>query len=90
MITNRRAFFGLMAGVVLAPVELIEALSPTRIFLPPACGWAVNSLGGVLYSRQLSNILRASVVPLARFREFAPGIVASRPLLWDVYSDSTA
>ena len=33
--------------------------------------WAVNSLGGYLYSRQLSNVLRANVQPLVKFRQFA-------------------
>ena len=33
--------------------------------------WAVNSLGGYLYSRQLSNVLRMNVQPLVKFRQFA-------------------
>jgi hypothetical protein len=32
--------------------------------------WAVNSLGGFMYSRQLSNVLRMSVQPLVKFRQF--------------------
>ena len=31
--------------------------------------WAVNSLGGYMYSRQLSNVLRANVQPLVKFRQ---------------------
>lgn len=30
--------------------------------------WAVNSLGGFFYSRQLSNVLRGAVQPLTKFR----------------------
>ena len=33
--------------------------------------WAVNSLGGYMYSRQLSNILRMAVQPLVKFRQFS-------------------
>lgn len=33
--------------------------------------WAVSSLGGFLYSRQLSNVLRMAVQPLVKFRQFA-------------------
>jgi hypothetical protein len=33
--------------------------------------WRVNSLGGYLYSRQLSNVLRMNVQPLTKFRQFA-------------------
>lgn len=32
--------------------------------------WANNTLGGYLYSRQLSNIFRSSVQPLVKFRQF--------------------
>jgi hypothetical protein len=31
--------------------------------------WAVNSLGGFMYSRQLSNVLRMAVQPLVKFRQ---------------------
>lgn len=33
--------------------------------------WAVNSLGGYMYSRQLSNVLRMAVQPLVKFRQFS-------------------
>jgi hypothetical protein len=54
--------------------------------------WRVNSLGGYLYSRQLSNILRESVRPLTKFRQFADVQPAPRERFqWDVYpSDATA
>jgi N4-gp56 family major capsid protein len=60
--------------------------------------WAVNSLGGYMYSRQLSNVLRANVQPLVKFRQFADvhdisqqGKKKGDTFTWDVFSDvSTA
>lgn len=56
--------------------------------------WAVNSLGGYLYSRQLSNVLRGAVQPLTKFRQFCDVHDASQQgkkkgdiFTWDVYSD---
>lgn len=56
--------------------------------------WAVNSLGGYLYSRQLSNVLRMSVQPLVKFRQFADvhdisqqGKKKGDTFTWDVISD---
>lgn len=56
--------------------------------------WAVNSLGGFLYSRQLSNVLRMAVQPLVKFRQFADVHDASQQgkkkgdtFTWDVVSD---
>lgn len=56
--------------------------------------WAVNSLGGFMYSRQLSNVLRMSVQPLVKFRQFADVRDASQQgkkkgdiFTWDVFSD---
>jgi N4-gp56 family major capsid protein len=56
--------------------------------------WAVNSLGGYLYSRQLSNVLRMQVQPLVKFRQFADVQDASQQgkkkgdtFTWDVISD---
>jgi N4-gp56 family major capsid protein len=56
--------------------------------------WAVNSLGGYLYSRQLSNVLRMSVQPLVKFRQFADvhdisqqGKKKGDTFTWDVVSD---
>ena len=56
--------------------------------------WAVNSLGGYLYSRQLSNVLRAQVQPLVKFRQFADvhdisqqGKKKGDTFTWDVFSD---
>jgi N4-gp56 family major capsid protein len=56
--------------------------------------WAVSSLGGYLYSRQLSNVLRMAVQPLVKFRQFADVRDASQQgrkkgdtFTWDVFSD---
>lgn len=56
--------------------------------------WATNSLGGYLYSRQLSNIFRAAVQPLTKFRQFSDVKDASQQgkkkgdiFTWDVMSD---
>jgi len=56
--------------------------------------WAVSSLGGYLYSRQLSNVLRMAVQPLVKFRQFADvhdisqqGKKKGDTFTWDVVSD---
>lgn len=56
--------------------------------------WAINSLGGYLYSRQLSNVLRMAVQPLVKFRQFADvhdisqqGKKKGDSFTWDVVSD---
>lgn len=56
--------------------------------------WAVNSLGGFLYSRNLSKVLRHAVQPLVKFRQFADVHDASQQgkkkgdtFTWDVTSD---
>lgn len=56
--------------------------------------WAVSSLGGYLYSRQLSNVLRMAVQPLVKFRQFCDVRDASQQgrkkgdtFTWDVFSD---
>ena len=56
--------------------------------------WAVNSLGGYMYSRQLSNVLRNTVQPLVKFRQFSDVRDASQQgkkmgdiFTWDVFSD---
>lgn len=56
--------------------------------------WAVNSLGGYMYSRQLSNVLRLAVQPLVKFRQFCDVRDASQQgkkkgdlFTWDVFSD---
>ena len=56
--------------------------------------WAVNNLGGFMYSRQLSNVLRMSVQPLVKFRQFCDVRDASQQgkkkgdiFTWDVFSD---
>ncbi len=56
--------------------------------------WAVNSLGGYFYSRQLSNVLRGAVQPLTKFRQFCDVHDASQQgkkkgdiFTFDVYSD---
>jgi N4-gp56 family major capsid protein len=59
--------------------------------------WAVSSLGGYMYSRQLSNVLRMAVQPLVKFRQFADVRDASQQgkkkgdvYTWDVFSDVAA
>jgi N4-gp56 family major capsid protein len=54
----------------------------------------VNSQGGFLYARQLSNVLRANVQPLVKFRQFADvhdisqqGKKKGDTFTWDVFSD---
>lgn len=56
--------------------------------------WGVNSLGGYMYSRQLSDILRMAVQPLTKFRQFCDVRDASQQgkkkgdiFTWDVFSD---
>jgi N4-gp56 family major capsid protein len=56
--------------------------------------WSVNSQGGFLYARQLSNVLRAAVQPLTKFRQFADvhdisqqGKKKGDTFTWDVFSD---
>lgn len=56
--------------------------------------WAVNTLGGYFYSRQLSNVLRMNVQPLTKFRQFADvhdaaqqGKRKGNTFTWDVVSD---
>lgn len=56
--------------------------------------WAVSSLGGYFYSRQLSNVLRMNVQPLVKFRQFADVHDASQQgkkkgdtFTWDVVAD---
>lgn len=56
--------------------------------------WAVNSLGGYMYSLELSNILRTAVQPLCKFRQFSDakdftdkGLHKGQLFTWDVYND---
>lgn len=56
--------------------------------------WATNSLGGYMYSRQLSRVLRTAVQPLTKFRQFCDVRDASQQgkkkgdiYTWDVFSD---
>lgn len=56
--------------------------------------WAVNSLGGFMYSRNLSNVLRMAVQPLVKFRQFCDVKDASQQgkkkgdiYTWDVFAD---
>ena len=56
--------------------------------------WATNSLGGYMYSLELSDILRTAVQPLCKFRQFADakdftdkGLHKGQLFTWDVYSD---
>jgi len=56
--------------------------------------WGVNTLGGYMYSRQLSDIFRMTVQPLTKFRQFADVRDSSQQgkkkgdiFTWDVFSD---
>ena len=56
--------------------------------------WAVASLGGYMYARNLSNVLRMAVQPLVKYRQFADVRDASQQgkkmgdiYTWDVFSD---
>lgn len=54
--------------------------------------WAVNSLGGFMYSDNLSEVLRHAVQPMVKFRQFcdvkdAFGKNRGENFHWDVYSD---
>jgi N4-gp56 family major capsid protein len=56
--------------------------------------WSVSTLGGYLYARQLSNVLRMNVQPLTKFRQFADvhdisqqGKKKGDTFTWDVVSD---
>ena len=56
--------------------------------------WAVNSLGGYMFSLELSDILRTAVQPLCKFRQFADakdftdkGLHKGQLFTWNVYND---
>lgn len=56
--------------------------------------WAINSLGGYMYSLELSDILRTAVQPLVKFRQFCDakdftdkGLHKGQIFTWDVYND---
>jgi N4-gp56 family major capsid protein len=56
--------------------------------------WAVNSLGGFMYSLELSDILRTAVQPLCKFRQFCDakdftdkGLHKGQLFTWNVYAD---
>jgi len=56
--------------------------------------WATNSLGGYMYSLELSDILRTAVQPLCKFRQFADakdftdkGLHKGQIFTWNVYND---
>lgn len=56
--------------------------------------WAVNTLGGYMYSDELSDKLRMAVQPLVKFRQFcdakdatSKGLHKGELYHWDVYSD---
>lgn len=59
--------------------------------------WVTNTLGGYMYSDQLSKVLRYSVQPLCKFRQFADvkdaavqGKGKGDTFHWNVYSDVSA
>lgn len=56
--------------------------------------WATNSLGGFMYSLELSDILRTAVQPLCKFRQFCDakdftdkGLHKGQTFTWNVYND---
>lgn len=56
--------------------------------------WAVNSLGGYMYSDELSDILRTALQTIVRFRQFCDakdatekGLGKGEVFHWNVYSD---
>ncbi len=56
--------------------------------------WVTNSLGGFMYSDELTETLRLSVQPLVKFRQFCDAKDATQKGLnkgelyhWNVYSD---
>lgn len=56
--------------------------------------WSVNSLGGYMYSLELSDILRTAVQPLCKFRQFSDakdftdkGLHKGQLFTWNVYND---
>ncbi len=102
---NRRGFLKLLlpaaGAAAIAPDLLFEIWTPKRtIFLPPPGGWSLRStgqvwkideLGGYFYSRQLSQVLRQTIQPIIRFRQFTnspTGFVV--PDSWDVFGDTHA
>ena len=57
--------------------------------------WSLNTAGGYFYSNQLSNVLRTSVQPLTKFRQFCDGEQVfgkhrGQTFTWDVVSDVAA
>ena len=59
--------------------------------------WVTNTLGGYMYSDNLSKVLRQSVQPLVKFRQFADvkdaavqGKGKGQEFHWNVYSDVAA
>lgn len=59
--------------------------------------WAVNSLGGYMYSLELSDILRTAVQPLCKYRQFCDakdftdkGLHKGQLFTWNVYNDVAA
>lgn len=56
--------------------------------------WATNSLGGFMYSLELSDILRTAIQPLCKFRQFCDakdntdkGLHKGQLFTWNVYND---
>ena len=56
--------------------------------------WAVNSLGGYMYSQELSDILRTAIQPLCKMRQFCDakdftdkGLHKGQIFTWNVYND---
>lgn len=59
--------------------------------------WSINTLGGYMYSLELSDILRTAVQPLCKFRQFSDakdftdkGLHKGQIFTWNVYNDVAA
>lgn len=57
--------------------------------------WQVNTLGGFMYSDELSDIMRTALQPILKFRQFCDakdatekGLEAGEAFTWNVYSDT--
>lgn len=57
--------------------------------------WSVNTLGGYMYSDELSTVMRTALQPIVKFRQFCDakdatekGLERGDAFHWDVYSDT--
>lgn len=90
---NRRGFLRSILALGAAPaIVRVGSLMPlvaSKLVTPQRVSqlWAVNQLGGYFYSMNLSEELRRSLQPMAKFREFVEtpsGIAVPKTFEWDV------